>query len=109
VGSILGVDNLVDNDSFGTVAHRRKSFTYMLVFRAMITNGLRRLAFKRASVVIVINALLAAAFLGRWNDRFAVLVCIAAVLTRVGTAYHQRAIYSVCAAGNAASRYWVAC
>jgi hypothetical protein len=86
VGSILGIDHLVDDDPFCTVAYRRKRFANMLIFRAMIANGLTRLVSKGAVIIAVIDTLFAAAFLGSWDDRFAVLVLVAAVLTRVCTA-----------------------
>jgi len=85
VGPVLGIDDFIYANPFSAVAHWRKCFAYVLVVGAMVANGLTRLIFERTALVVVFDTLLAAAFLGRRDDRFALLCHVEAFLARVLT------------------------
>ena len=86
VGPIWGIDNFIYADPFSTVTHRRKRFAYVLVVGAIVADSLAGLVFKRTALVAVLDTLLAAAFLGRRDDRLTLLCHVEAFLARVCTA-----------------------
>jgi len=86
VGPILGIDNIIYDDPLSAVAQRRKRFAYVLVVGAIVADSLAGLVFKRTALVAVLDTLLAAAFLGRRDDRLTLLCHVEAFLARVCTA-----------------------